>query len=139
MGFAMPGAIGAKINFPEKKVLAICDDAGFLMNVQELETAKRIGANIVVMVWEDNEYGLIAWKQKASFGKCVDLKFDNPNFVGLAESFGWKGIQVKNSAGVAPALAEAFAQDGPTLIAVPIDYDENMKLSERLGNIACPI
>ena len=64
MGFALPGAVGAKIVHPERKVLAVCGDGGFLMNLQELETARRIGANIVIMVWEDNEYGLIKWKQQ---------------------------------------------------------------------------
>ncbi|MCP4754928.1 MAG: acetolactate synthase large subunit, partial [Proteobacteria bacterium] len=81
MGFALPGAIAAQMVFPERKILAICGDAGFLMNVQEMETAKRVKSNIVVMVWEDKSYGLIAWKQNNQFGHHTDLAFDNPDWL----------------------------------------------------------
>lgn len=139
MGFALPGAIGAKLVYPDRKVIAVCGDAGFLMNVQDIETAKRIGTNIVVMIWEDHEYGLIKWKQQNQFGKHTDLRFDNPDFVKLAESFGCKGMRVENSCDLVPALEEAFAADVPTLMVIPIDYRENMELSKRLGQLACPI
>jgi len=139
MGFALPGAIGAKIASPDSKVLAICGDGGFLMNVQEMETARRIGTNIVVMIWEDNAYGLIAWKQDNSFGRHTDLSFTNPDFVKLAEAFDWEGIRVENARDLEPALRRAFAADRPALVIVPIDYRENPLLTERLGNIACPI
>ncbi|MEN8258360.1 MAG: acetolactate synthase large subunit [Thermodesulfobacteriota bacterium] len=139
MGFALPGAIGAKIVHPERKVLAICGDGGFLMNVQELETARRIGANIVVMIWDDQGYGLIEWKQQNTFGRHTDLTFRNPDFIKLAEAFDCKGMRVENSADLHDALKEAFSQEVPVLLSVPIDYRENLKLSERLGNIACPI
>jgi acetolactate synthase-1/2/3 large subunit len=139
MGFALPGAIAAKLIYPDRRVLAICGDGGFLMNVQELETAKRIGANIVAMIWEDRGYGLISWKQQNQFGRHTHLEFDNPDFVKLAESFGCKGIRVDNSRDLRPALDEAFAADRPCLITIPIDYRENQLLTERLGNIACPI
>ena len=95
MGFALPGAIAANIVSPQRRVLAICGDAGFLMNVQEMETARRLNSNIVVMVWEDNEYGLIAWKQEAHFGRHTELSFGNPEWLGLAKSFGWNGHYVK--------------------------------------------
>ncbi len=136
MGFALPGAIAAKLVHPQKRVLAICGDGGFLMNVQDLETAKRIGTNIVVMIWEDHGYGLIEWKQRNEFGHHTDLSFGNPNFVKLAEAFDWKGIQVENARDLVPALEEAFAADRPSLVVVPIDYRENALLTERLGNIA---
>jgi acetolactate synthase-1/2/3 large subunit len=139
MGFALPGAIGAKLVHPERRVLAVCGDGGFLMNVQELETARRIGANIVVLIWEDSEYGLIRWKQDNQFGRHCDLNFSNPDFVKLAESFGCKGFRVKNSRDFRQVLEDAFHLEVPVLIAVPIDYRENRLLSERLGKVACPI
>ncbi len=139
MGFALPGAIAAKMIYPQRRVLAICGDAGFLMNVQEIETARRIGANIVVMIWEDKEYGLIAWKQQNQFGKHSDLSFNNPDFVKLAESFDCLGLRVENSRDLAPALEEAFSADRPCVLAIPIDYRENAILTQRLGEIACPI
>ncbi len=139
MGFALPGAIGAKLAFPERRVLAINGDGGFLMNVQEMETARRIGANIVCMVWEDGEYGLIKWKQDNQFGKHTDLKFNNPDFMKLAEAFDWHGVRVEQSADLRAALENAFQQDRPSLVVIPIDYRENDKLTQRLGDIACPI
>lgn len=139
MGFALPGAIGAKLALPERRVLALCGDAGFLMNVQELETARRLGTNIVVMVWEDHNYGMITWKMDNQFGRHTDLSFGNPDFVKLAESFGWLGLRVERSRALAGALAEAFAADRPALIVVPIDYRENQLLTRRLGRIVCPI
>ena len=102
MGFALPGAIAASIVHPDRRVLAIAGDAGFLMNVQEMETAKRLGSNITVMVWEDNAYGLIAWKQETQFGQHTDLSFGNPDWLQLAKAFGWHGHYVANSADLAP-------------------------------------
>ena len=139
MGFALPGSIAADIVFPQKKILAICGDAGFMMNVQEMETAKRLNSNIVVMVWEDKAYGLIEWKQQTEFGKHTDLSFDNPDWLKLADAFGWHGHVINNSRDLVAGLEKAFDEEGPSLIVVPIDYRENMKLTERLGNIACPI
>ena len=140
MGFALPGAIGATFAHPGRRVLAICGDAGFLMNVQEIETAVRIGARIVVMIWVDGEYGLIKWKQQNQFdGRHSDLAFGNPDFEMLAKSFGLWGRTLDGPGQMERALADAFAQDGPALIAVPVDYGENRKLTARLGNIVCPI
>ncbi|NKB20992.1 MAG: acetolactate synthase large subunit [Alphaproteobacteria bacterium] len=136
MGFAMPGALGAKIAFPDRKVMSISGDAGFLMNVQDLETAARLGLNTVNMVWLDGEYGLIKWKQQNHFdGKHSDLKFNNPDFELLAQAFGIWGKVLDGPGQVQGALEEAFAQDKPALIAVPVDYSENQKLTKRLGDI----
>lgn len=139
MGFALPGAIAAGIVHPERRILAIAGDAGFLMNVQEMETAVRIGSNIVVMVWEDKEYGLIAWKQETHFGRHTDLAFGNPEWRTLAQAFGWHGHYVKNAADLAGTLEAAFDEDGPSLVVIPIDYRENSLLTKKLGEITCTI
>ncbi len=139
MGFALPGAIGATFARPNSKVLAICGDGGFLMNVQEMETARRIGANIVVLVWEDGAYGLIEWKQDGQFGRHTDLSFDNPDFMQLAAAFDWHGERVENARDLRGALERALNEDRPSLVVVPIDYRENAKLTEKLGQIVCPI
>ncbi len=136
MGFAMPGAIGAKIARPDRRVLSISGDAGFLMNVQELETVARLGLNTVNMIWLDGEYGLIKWKQQGHFdGRHSDLAFNNPDFDLLAKAFGIWGKVIDGPGQIAAALEEAFAQDGPAIIAVPVDYAENNKLTQRLGEI----
>lgn len=139
MGFALPGAVAANLVFPDRRVLAICGDAGFLMNVQEMETAKRLNSRIVVMVWEDNAYGLIAWKQTNQFGYHTDLQFGNPDWLLLAQSFGWNGYKVSDSSELLSVLENAFLNDGPSLVVVPIDYSENLRLTERLGEIVCPL
>ena len=140
MGFALPGAIGAKLACPDKKVLAICGDAGFMMNVQDLETAVRLQLNVVYMVWDDGEYGLIKWKQQNHFGgRHSKLEFGNPNWELLARAFGMWGKTLKSADELRPALDAAFAQPGPALIAVPVDYRENIKLTERLGKIVCTL
>ncbi len=139
MGFALPGAIAADIVHPDRRILAICGDAGFMMNVQEMETARRLNSNIVVMVWEDNAYGLIAWKQTNQFGRHTDLAFGNPDWCKLAESFGWHGHRVENSTDLVSVLKTAFDEEGPSLVVVPIDYSENARLTKRLGEIVCPL
>ena len=139
MGFALPGSMGAQLAFPDRKVLSISGDGGFLMNVQEMETAVRLNLPIVAMVWEDGEYGLISWKQRGHFGTNTDLSFGNPDWVKLAESFGWEAERIERSRDLAGALERALGSDRPSLIVIPIDYSENDKLSARLGQIACPI
>ena len=139
MGFALPGSIAASLVASDRRILAICGDAGFMMNVQEMETARRLNSNIVVMVWVDNEYGLIAWKQQNEFGRHTDLSFGNPNWLQLASAFGWHGHQVDNSQDLSSTLETAFNEQGPSLIALPIDYRENLALTKRLGDIVCPI
>jgi acetolactate synthase-1/2/3 large subunit len=135
MGFALPGAIAAGIVHPDRRVLAIAGDAGFLMNVQEMETAVRIGSNIVVLVWADNEYGLIAWKQETHFGKHTDLSFGNPDWEQLASAFAWNGHYVSRSDELAGTLESAFQESGPSLVVIPIDYRENPLLTKKLGEI----
>jgi len=109
------------------------------MNVQEMATARRMNSNIVAMVWEDNAYGLIAWKQTDHFGKHTDLAFNNPDWALLAQSFGWHGHMVNSSRDLVETLETAFTEQGPSLVVVPIDYRENALLTERLGNIAFSI
>jgi acetolactate synthase-1/2/3 large subunit len=139
MGFALPGAIAASLVDPERKILGIAGDAGFLMNVQEMETAARLNCNITMMVWEDKAYGLIAWKQWAHFGKHTDLSFGNPDWELLARAFRWDYQFVEESAQVLNALTSAANHRGPSLIVVPIDYSENQKLTQRLGELTCTI
>ena len=91
------------------------------------------------MVWEDREYGLIAWKQQTHFGTHTDLGFSNPDWLKLADAFGWSGHFVADSKDLAPVLEQAFNEPGPSLIVIPIDYRENLRLTERLGDIVCPI
>ena len=139
MGFALPGAVAASMVYPDKRILAICGDAGFMMNVQEMETARRLNCNMVVMVWEDHAYGLIAWKQTNEFGRHTELDFGNPDWNQLARSFGWNGHYVSDSTALLSHLEDAFSESGPSLVVVPIDYRENMLLTEKLGQISCPI
>lgn len=139
MGFALPGAIAASRVLPDRRVLAICGDAGFLMNVQEMETARRLGSNLVVMVWEDRGYGLIEWKQQTQFGRNTDLSFGNPDFPQLAAAFGWSGHRVERSRELRATLERAFAEPGPSLVVIPIDYRENLLLTARLGEIGGPL
>jgi acetolactate synthase-1/2/3 large subunit len=138
MGSALPGAIAASLVHPDRRILAIAGDAGFLMNVQEMETACRLGSNIVVMVWADNAYGLISWKQDTHFGHHTDLSFGNPDWLMLAKAFGWNGRFVENAVDLVPALEAAFDEDGPSLVVIPIDYRENALLTKKLGEIHCP-
>ena len=114
-------------------------DAGFLMNVQEMETARRLNCNLTMMVWEDKEYGLIAWKQWAHLGRHTDLSFGNPDWGKLSEAFDWHYQFVGESSKLLEAINVAADHKGPSLIVVPIDYGENQKLTERMGKISCPI
>jgi len=142
MGMALPGAIGAHVareagllNDNHARIFAIAGDGDFLMNVQEMETAQRLEADITVMVWEDGGYNLISWKQQTEFGRHTDLSFGNPDWIGLAKSFGWQGQVVDEAKELAPAIEAALTFRGPSLIVVPIDYRENPKLTQRLGKI----
>jgi acetolactate synthase-1/2/3 large subunit len=136
MGIALPGAIAAKLVHPDRKVVALCGDGGFLMNAQELETAKRIGAGIVVVIWRDNGYGLIDWKQRNAFGRPYAVEFGNPDFVDFARSFGIPGFRADSADELYPTLMRALELPGPSVIDVPIDYAENVRLTERLGALA---
>ncbi|HEU0237407.1 MAG TPA: acetolactate synthase large subunit [Candidatus Limnocylindrales bacterium] len=136
MGIAVPGAIAAKLVHPSRRVVALCGDGGFLMNSQELETAKRIGANVCVVVWRDDGYGLIDWKQRNEFGRPFAVDFGNPDFVAYAESFGIAGFRPSSAGELLPVLRRALEVDGPTLVEVPIDYRENLRLTEHLGALS---
>ncbi len=138
MGFALPGAMEAKRIYPDRNVVALCGDGGFMMNVQDLITAVRYKWPITVLLWVDNQYGLIKWKQEAAFGKSSHIELVNPDFAKLAESFGCQAIEVSSAEAFVPALELAFAeQSKPSVVIVPVDYDENMKLTKRLGKIIC--
>jgi acetolactate synthase-1/2/3 large subunit len=139
MGFALPGAVAASLVAPDRRVLAICGDAGFMMNVQEMETARRLDCNFVAMVWEDHEYGLIAWKQTNEFGHHTDLSFNNPDWLQLAGAFGWHGHYCTRSRDLQATLERAFNESGPSLVVIPIDYRENALLTKKLGEITCTI
>jgi acetolactate synthase-1/2/3 large subunit len=136
MGISLPGAIAAKLVHPDRKVVALCGDGGFLMNSQELETATRIGANVTVVVWRDDGYGLIDWKQRNEFGRPFGVGFGNPDFVDYARSFGIPGFRPTSASDLLPCLRRALDVDGPALVEVPIDYRENLRLTERLGALA---
>ncbi len=137
MGIALPGAIGAKLAKPDSKVVAVAGDGAFLMTGEELETAVRHELPIVVMVWKDNSYGLIGWKQMNEFDRKSNVKFGNPDFVKLAEAYGAEGYRIEDEKELKPTLEKALQANGPVVIECPVDYRENTKLTERLGKIVC--
>jgi acetolactate synthase-1/2/3 large subunit len=139
MGFALPAAISAKLVHPERKVVAVSGDGGFLMNCQELETAQRLGLAVVNVIFRDGGYNLIQWKQQTHLGRESGVTFGNPDFVELARAFGAKGYRVDSARQLGPILAEAMAHPGPSIVDVPVDYRENAKLTARLGQLVCPI
>jgi acetolactate synthase I/II/III large subunit len=128
MGAGLPSAMMAAMLYPTRRVLAVCGDGGFMMNSQELETAARLGLNLVVLIVQDNAYGMIRWKQAADGFPDFGLTFGNPDFVAYAESFGIKGSRVESGDGLAPTLETAFTGGGVHLVAVPIDYSENIRV-----------
>lgn len=135
MGIAVPGAIAAKLVHPEKKVLAITGDAGFMMNCQEFETAHRLGTNFVTLIFDDKSYGLIKWKQDMQYGHHSYVDFTNPDFIKFAESVGAIGYRIEKTEDLIPTLIKAFKADKPVIIDCPIDYRENMKLTDRLEKL----
>jgi acetolactate synthase-1/2/3 large subunit len=139
MGIAVPGAIAAKMVYPEKNVVAVTGDAGFMMNSQEIETAIRYNVPIVILIWNDAGYGLIKWKQVNEFGRESHVDFNNPDFVKYAESFGARGYRIDNTDDLLPVLQEALASKQVCIIDCPVDYRENMKLTEKLGEMVCPV
>lgn len=139
MGIAVPGAVAAKLNFPNRKVVAVTGDAGFLMNAQEIETAMRVQAPVVVLIWNDASYGLIEWKQQNQFGRLSNVKFNNPDFVKFADAFGATGYRIDRAEDLLPTLARALQQNTVSIIDCPVDYRENLKLTAKLGEMVCPI
>ena len=138
MGIALPGAIAAKLACPQNHAIAVCGDAGFLMNCQEIETAMRLGLDIVILVFNDSKYGLIEWHQQRHFGRSAGIDFTNPDFLKFAESFGAKGYQVSAAHQLLPILHEALADGTVSIIDCPVDYRENMKLTEHLKALKPP-
>jgi len=138
MGIAVPGAIAAKLVHPQRKVVAVTGDAGFMMNSQEIETAIRCKTPIVVLVWNDCSYGLIEWKQMNQYRRTSHVRFNNPDFVQYARSFGAQGYRVESAADLPAILQEALASDTVSIIDCPVDYRENIKLTEQMGTLVCP-
>jgi acetolactate synthase-1/2/3 large subunit len=132
MGIAVPGALAAQLLFPHRRAIAVTGDGGFLMNAQELETAVRLGLPVVILVWRDDGFGLIRWKQMRRFGRTASVGFGNPDFVAYVRSFGAAGFRVTGPSELGPILAEALNCGGPAVIDCPIDHSENLRLTERL-------
>jgi acetolactate synthase I/II/III large subunit len=128
MGAGLPSAIMAAILYPKRRVLAVCGDGGFMMNSQEMETAVRLGLNLVVLILEDSAYGMIRWKQAVDKFPDWGLTFGNPDFVRYAESYGATGHRVKRTDDLVPTLEAAFKDTGVHLVTVPIDYVENTRV-----------
>ncbi len=129
MGIALPGAIAATLALPGRRIVAVSGDGGFLMNVQEMETATRLGLPVVVVVWVDGAYGVIGWKQERRFGRTHAIHFGNPEWADLARAFGWSHREATDGPALGEALGAAFAEEGPALITVPIDYRHNARLA----------
>lgn len=132
MGIALPGAVAAKLLYPERRVVAVTGDGGFLMNSQELETAVRLGQPLVILIWRDDGYGVIRWKQQVRYGRTSSVEFGNPDLVRYAESFGAAGYRVTERSELRPILVKALASKVPAVIDCPVDYAENLRLTERL-------
>jgi acetolactate synthase I/II/III large subunit len=138
MGAGLPSAMGAKIVHPDRKVMAVCGDGGFMMNSQEMETAVRLGLNMTVLVIRDNAYGMIKWKQAGKGFDNFGLDYGNPDFVKYAESYGAQGHRVESSAQLSELLDKCLNTPGVHLLEVPIDYSENEKvLIEELKSATC--
>jgi acetolactate synthase-1/2/3 large subunit len=128
MGAGLPSAMMAAMLHPDRRVLAVCGDGGFMMNSQEVETASRLGLNLVVLILVDNAYGMIRWKQAADGFADFGMTFGNPDFVAYAKAHHVKGSRVESADGLAPTLEAAFAGGGVHLVAVPVDYSENSRV-----------
>jgi acetolactate synthase-1/2/3 large subunit len=137
MGAGLPSAMMAKLLYPERRVMAVCGDGGFMMNSQELETAVRLGLDLVALILDDSAYGMIRWKQAVDSFPDFGLTFGNPDFVKYAESYGARGWRVDTTEDLVPTLEQAFSAGGVHVVAVPIDYAENTRvLIEELRNRA---
>ena len=139
MGIALPGGIAAKLARPDLHIVTVSGDGGFLMNVQELETACRLGTPTVNVVFNDRAYGLIAWKQQLQFGRTSYTEFTNPDLMALAHAFGARGYKVNEAGELAAILKEALTLKVPSVIDCPVDFEENLRLTEKLGQIVCPL
>jgi acetolactate synthase-1/2/3 large subunit len=128
MGAGLPSAIAAALIYPDRKVLAVCGDGGFMMNSQEMETAIRLGVNLVVLILEDHAYGMIRWKQEVDRFTDFGLQFGNPDFVAYAKAYGAEGSRISSAAEFLPTLKAALVGKGVHLVVVPVDYSENIRV-----------
>ncbi|MEA2171534.1 MAG: acetolactate synthase large subunit [Solirubrobacteraceae bacterium] len=133
MGIALPTAIAAKLVHPERNVVTVNGDGGFMMNCQELETAKRLKLPIVNIIWENHQFGSIVWKQDSKFGRHFGVDFTNPDFVQLAKAFGIPGFRCESVGDVAKHIGKALTLDEPSIVVIPIDYSQDIGLQDRLG------
>jgi acetolactate synthase-1/2/3 large subunit len=133
MGFAIPAAIAAKLVHPNRKVVAVGGDGGSLMNFQELETAVRLKTPFVSVIWENQQFGSIVWKQEKKFGRHFGVDFTNPDFVMLAKSFGMPAWRCEGPDDFGPTLRRALDADLPSLVVLPIDYSIDVAISQELG------
>jgi acetolactate synthase I/II/III large subunit len=133
MGFALPCAIAAKLVHPDRRVVTVNGDGGFMMNVQELETAKRLKTPIVNIIWENHQFGSIVWKQDKKFGEHFGVDFTNPDFVKLADAFGLPAWRCESATDFGERLRHALSLDEPSLIVLPIDYSVDVAMGEELG------
>jgi acetolactate synthase I/II/III large subunit len=133
MGFAVPAAVAAKLVHPDRKVVTVNGDGGFLMNCAELETANRVGTPFVNVIWENNQFGSIVWKQDKKFGDHFGTDFENPDFVKLAEGFGCQAWRCESADDFGDRLREALELDVSSVIVLPIDYSIDVAISEELG------
>ena len=138
MGAGLPSAMMAAMLYPKRRVMAICGDGGFMMNSQEIETAVRLGLNVVVTVLNDSSYGMIRWKQSHAGFEDFGLEFGNPDFVKYAESYGATGHRVTSAENLIPTFEKAFEAGGVHLVDLPVDYSENQKvLIDELEQKVC--
>lgn len=142
MGAGLPSAMMASMLYPQRRVLAVCGDGGFMMNSQEMETAVRLGLNLVVLILNDSAYGMIRWKQAVDGFEDFGMRFGNPDFVRYAEAYGAKGTRVTAVEDLVPSIEAAFAAGGVHLLDVPIDYSENTRvlvneLRNRTPDVGC--
>jgi acetolactate synthase-1/2/3 large subunit len=140
MGAGLPSAMAARMVYPQRKVVALCGDGGFMMNSQEMETAIRLGMDLTVVVLRDDGYGMIKWKQQASAMPAWGLDFGNPDFVTYARSYGAQGYRVEATEDLLPTLQRCLDRPGLHLVEVPVDYSENEEvLSEELRSKTCTL
>ncbi|MFO7993722.1 MAG: acetolactate synthase large subunit [Marinobacter sp.] len=138
MGAGLPSAMMAAMLYPHLKVMAVCGDGGFMMNSQELETAVRLKLNLVIMVINDNAYGMIKWKQSQEGFTNFGLDYDNPDFVKYADAYGATGHHISRTEDLRPTLKHALTEGGVHLIEVPVDYSENRRVfDEELVKLTC--
>jgi acetolactate synthase-1/2/3 large subunit len=132
MGIGLPGAVAAQLLFPSRRVMVVTGDGGFLMNSQEMETVVRLQLPLIVLIWRDNGYGVIRWKQMMHFGRTSSVDFANPDFVAYARAYGALGFRVEGPSELKPVLQEALKSGHPAIIDCPVDYEENLRLANSL-------